>query len=288
MTAQSLFEYVQKVLHFAGTDDDTWAAIDAATRKVARAYAWIWLRRTKSITQIEDATSGTLMPANMIDVIDPIIDSDQYVYHRIDASQVQEGLTPSESKRYFFFDAGAISPLVEAQGVSIDKNTTALTFSPALPSGTYAGEFIRLQNFDGKDCGLYELASNTNLVRTYRGPKISNGYYLIRPSHCRRLSFADGDGERIAASTTVHYWVYPAPVLGPQDELPDHWEEVLRLAAAIEVTTETVDKRGLQAHSELKNEYERALGRARARDGQPPMSNIARDNRGYVRRFGWR
>lgn len=286
MTVQSIFQYLQDDINNRSEDEKIWRAINTAIRSVSKSYAWSWLRRSITVTNTEDATTGFLLPANMIDVIDPIDDGSGVVYQRVDASLVKN--LPTGYRKYWFFDDGRITPLAETEGVDINTDSTALTFSPSLPSGDHTGEFLRLTGRDGEDWGVHELASNTNLVSAYRGPRISGGYYVLRPSTAKRISFTDYTGDRVAAEETVHYWIYPDILLAPQQEIPDVWELPVRLMAGLELSTATYDKKSEEVRLSRLNQYKQELSDAQVADGRPPMVDLPQDNTGHRINMGWR
>jgi len=291
-TAQSVLVYLQDCLHEWDKDseDKIYRAINTSARSIARYHSWTWLRRTVAITQGEDATQGHLMPANMIGVIGPIVDSNGYIYQQIDPTL--NLMPPSPCGRYWMFDPAPETPILDSTAVSINNNSKALSFSPALAPATYTGdydgEFIALTDSDGNDMGLHEMASASALENTYWGPRINGGHYTIRPSTCRRLSFLNEDAERIAVVATVNYWVYPEPLVARHISFPDHWENALKLGAWLEVKLDTVDQKGETIRIARGKEYDIELAMAKQMDGNAPTSAIKRDIAGNVRRFGWR
>tara|TARA_R110000765_G_scaffold338239_3_gene428541 strand:- start:224 stop:1090 length:867 start_codon:yes stop_codon:yes gene_type:complete len=286
MTVQSIFQYLQDDINNNAEDAKIWRAINSSVRTMCKSYAWSWLRRIKTVTITEDTTQGILMPANMVDVIDPIDDGQGTVFQRVDAALVKN--LPTPYRKYFYFDSGGITSLATTDGVSINTDSTALTFDPALPAGDHTGEFIRLTGADGEDWGVHELASNSALVNAYRGKRISGGYYVLRPTTTKRISFTDHTGDRIAASTPVHYWIYPDVLLAPQQELPDIWEQPLKILSAIELTTVTYDKKAEGVRLSMINQYKQEFADAQVADGRPPMVDTPIDNAGRRRNMGWR
>lgn len=287
MTVKSLIDYLSRNVNTGTGNEFLFPAINSAIRQIAFSHAWSWLRRTIAVTTTATDTAGFLMPSNMINVMDPIIDASHISYQRIDPANALD--VPSPHIKYFSFDPAATTPLiVNTVGVSIDKNTTALTFSPALAVTSNAGEFIQLIGNDGEDWGIHELASDTDLVNTYKGGRINDGYYSIRPSITKRLSFTDYTGVRIAATPTVQYWVFPEPILAPEQELPDIWEEPLKFKAATELQTETWDKKGEFTHRSMEERYMEALSTAIHRDPAPPLQRLPMGNDGRVLSMGWR
>ena len=286
MTAQTILQFLQDDMNDSAQDDKIWRAINTSICRITRTYPWSWLRRNITVTTADAATQGFLMPADMVDVIDPLDDGNGIVYKRLDAAQASE--PPTGWRQWYYFDAGIVTPLAQTEGVSIDKHTTALTFSPALGTTDYTGEFIRLTGNDGMDFGIHKMASNTDLVSTYMGDRINGGYYVIRPSTAKRLSFTDYTRARIAVSTTVNYWVYPQVLITPEQELPDIWEVPLRELASIELTTVTYDKKREDIRIARNNEYKAELAEAQVADGKAPMVDLPLDNTGQVRSMGWR
>lgn len=293
MTGQDLYTYAENMLHWSFGERIIWLAIEAAVRRTCRAHPWTWLKRQVSITQADTATSGYLMPANMIDVIGPLVDSDDYVYTLIDRALLDA--LPSDQCRYYYFDARGVDPIVSGIGLSInpgDEGTKAISFSPALNpasyTGSYDGEWITMMDQNGNSFGTHEMASATALENTYYGDRISGGRYEVRPSFMRRLLMCDGDGDAVAATIPVNYWVYPYPIVYGNSTFPDHMEPAIRIAMEIEVTTETADKKGLGVRLALEKRFKEALSESLSSDGLPQMQDIPRDNRNYIRRMGWR
>ena len=287
MTAQTIIKYLQNTINSDADDPKVWDAINAAVRTIARYHAWSSLRRTVDVTATDSDTEGSLMPANMINVIDPLMDENGWPYERLDASLV--GNPPSHYKQYFYFDAAATTPLVtRTRSVAIDNRSTALTFDPVLTISDPTGEFIRIVGNDGTDWGLYEMATAGTLVNTYNGERINGGFYSIRPAMTKRISFTDYAGARLAATPTVHYWIYPDPTLAPEQELPDVWEEALKMKAILELTTETFSKKTENVRLSRIGQYKVALSEAKASDPLPPMQDLPRDNTGSIRTIGWR
>jgi len=286
MTAQTILRFLQDDMSNAAQDDKIWRAINTSIRRIVRTYPWSWLRRNITATTTDAATQGFLMPADMVDVIDPLDDGDGVVYKRLDAAQASE--SPTDWRQWYYFDAGIITPLAETSGVSIDKHTKALTFSPVLGATDYTGEFIRLTGRDGEDYGTHKMASNSALVSTYMGERISGGFYVIRPSTVKRISFTDYTKARIAVSASINYWVYPQVLIAPEQELPDIWEVPVRELASIELTTRTYDKKQENVRLARMNQYEVELAKAQTQDGKAPMVDLPRDLTGQVRSMGWR
>ena len=286
MTVQDILQYLQDDINSSASDEQIWRSINSSIRKIAKSYAWSWLRRIKTVTTTDDATQGILMPANMVNVIDPVTDSNKTVYERTDASLIHH--LPTPYRQYFYLDAAGVTPLAATSGVSIDKDTTALTFDPVLGATDYTGEFIRLTGADGEDWGVHEMASNTDLVNAYRGKRISDGYYILRPSTCKRISFVDYTGSRIGVSLPVHYWIYPDVLLATWQELPDVWEQPLKLLAGLELTTVTYDKKSEAIRLSRMNQYKQELSDAQGADGKPAMIDQPLDNTGRIRSMGWR
>jgi hypothetical protein len=286
MTAQNILEFLQDDMNNAAEDDKIWRAINTSVRRIVRTYPWSWLRRNITVTTSDDATQGFLMPADMVDVIDPLDDGNGIVYERIDAAQRTS--LPTEYKQYYFFDAGILIPLVQAEGVNVNKYDTALSFNPALPAGDYTGEFIRLTQANGQDAGVHKMASNVALELPYMGDRINGGAFIIRPSTAKRISFTDYTNARIGVETSVNYWVYPEILIAPEQEIPDVWEIPLRELAAIELTTRTYDKKAEDVRLSRINQYKMELAEAQTADGKAPMVDLPRDNTGQIRSMGWR
>ena len=286
MTAQTIFQYLEDDMSNSGQSEKIWRAINSSIKTICKDYAWSWLRRTKTVTTTDDATAGILMPANMVDVIDPIDNGEGVVYQRLDAALVNN--PPTLYRQYFYFDAGGTTALADTTGVSIDIDTTALTFDPAHGIADCTGEFIRLTGADGEDRGVHEMASNTDLVNAYRGERINGGYYVIRPTTAKRISFTDCSGDRVGVSVPVHYWIYPDVLLAPQQELPDIWEQPLKILASTELMTRTYDKKSEGVRIAMIDEYRQELAAAQVADGRPPMIDIPLDNTGQQRCMGWR
>jgi len=286
MTVQTIFQYLQDDMNTTSQDDKIWRAINSSIRTMARTYPWSWLRRTITTTTTDGASEGFLMPANMVDVIDPIDDGNGIVYQRVDAAMMKN--LPTDYRTFYFFDNAQTAPLAATSGVSIDTDSTALTFDPALPAGDHTGEYIRLTGMDGEDWGVHELASNTDLVSAYRGKRINGGYYVLRPSTAKRLSFTDYTGSRIAASLSVYYWIYPDILLASWQEIPDVWEQPLKLLASTELMTRTYDKKQEDVRLARISQYKQELAEAQVADGRPPMIDIPIDNAGARRNMGWR
>ena len=293
MTGQDLYTYAEHMLHWSFDKKIIWLAIESAVRRTCKAHPWNWLRRQVSVTATSTGTTGHLMPADMIDVIGPLADADEYVYTLIDRALLKT--LPSDQCRYYYFDATGITPIASGTGIAIspgDVGTKVISFSPALApasyTGTYDGEFITIMDSDGNSLGTHEMASASALENAYKGERLSKGKYVIRPQGMKRLSFCDGEGDPVAAVTPVNYWVYPYPVLYPDSIFPDHMEMAIRIAMEIEVTTETADKKGLGVRLALENRFKLALSESIASDGTPQIQDIPRDNRNKIRRMGWR
>ena len=100
MTVQSIFQYLQDDINNNAEDAKIWRAINSSVRTMCKSYAWSWLRRIKTVTITEDTTQGILMPANMVDVIDPIDDGQGTVFQRVDAALVKN--LPTPYRKYFY------------------------------------------------------------------------------------------------------------------------------------------------------------------------------------------
>lgn len=292
-TAQDVLIFVQDSLHLydEATTDKIWRALHQQFYAMARTNPWSWLRRTKTLTAQTDPTEGVLMPADMIDVIGPIYDAENDVhYFLIDPAQAQYPVSARQC-HYYFDDAG-VTPLAQQKGISINADATAFSLSPGVAG--IAGEYIQI----GASPGYYLISSATALdvdsnntgvlADAYRGPREKNSYHVIRPPSTRRLSFIDTTATNLVPACTVHYWALPLPLTKPQHFFPDHWLLPLQLGAWIQCMTDTTDGKGEPVRLSRQQEYVRALAEAKARDGQPAMTHVQRDNRGYVRRMGWR
>jgi hypothetical protein len=302
LTAQEVIQYVTDTLHM--NDDETirrvYAAMQDACTDIARTFPWQWLRAKKTVTIASNPTQGALLPANLIDVIDPLKDSNGYIYTRIDPALVANPpspqqdnvylstyprmyLSPANAQRYFAFDVGQETPLSEGTGASIDKDSATISYT-STPTASCSGEFIQF----GENPGVFEMTNVTTLKSTYRGPRIKDSRYTIRPALTRRIAFYDAIGNRLAVSLDVNYWGYPAPVFAPDFLMPDHWCTIMKMGTWIQLMTDTVDRQGHSVRAARMKEYEKALAEAKQMDGKPTMQNIQRDNIGRVRRMGWR
>jgi hypothetical protein len=286
MTAQTILEFLQDDMNNAAEDAKIWRAINSSVRRITRTFPWSWLRRNITVTTADDATQGFLMPADMVDVIDPLNNGEHIVYKRLDAAQAKN--PPTDWSHYYYFDGGIITPLVQQEGVSIDKHTKGLSFNPALGATDYTGEFIRLTLSTGADAGIHKMASNSELENVYMGDRINGGYYVIRPSTAKRISFTDYTHERIGVEIPVNYWVYPEILIAPEQEIPDVWEIPLRSLASIELTTVTYDKKAESTRLSRIQEYKMELAEAQTADGKAPMTAHPLDNTGQPVSLGWR
>ncbi|MBU0677126.1 MAG: hypothetical protein KJ626_03340, partial [Verrucomicrobia bacterium] len=146
------------------------------------------------------------------------------------------------------------------------------------------GEYVKF----GSEPGAYLLTAEKSIApAAYRGPRIDNDWIQVRPPSTRRISLTDGLGDRIGATATVHYWVYPEPLYMEWQETPDYLFDPLKLLACIQLIGFTADKKsGLAAT--LSSQYIEALSLAKLRNPKAPMQDTPRDRTGAVRTFGRR
>ena len=265
-------------------DDDptkqaAFRALRSAIRKVAGAHPWQHLRRSQSVAATEDDTAGALLRPDIVNVIDPLYDGNDNIYIR--TSERDNNL--HTDCYWWAFDDVAITPVKQvATGCTISEGATTFTFAAWLAS--YIGEYVQF----GAEPGYYYLSDTKEISTTYWGPRIGNGAITIRPETCRRLSLYDGNMDRLDATVTVHFWIYPAPIYHDWQTVPDHWVELLKYAILAETKGHTVDKKLLGAARAIRDQYDTELSEAIIQDPAPPPMQVPRDNRGKVRTFGRR
>jgi len=264
-------------------DNDTKERVAKAVRtahyNIMRAAPWDFARRTKSITTTEDDTEGTLMPSDMVAVIDPIKDSNDYLYFRTDPNR----MPINGNQRYWNFDAGEVTPLLSKKGVTINQDASTFTLATGWTTAMI-GEYVKF----GKEQGAYLLTAEKSIsTAAYRGPRLDNEWIQVRPPSTRRISLTDGQGDRLGATVIVNYWAYPEPLYMEWQEVPDYIFEPLKFLACMELIGFTADKKtGL--YDKLSDRYVEALSLAKVRNPTAPMQNTPRDRTGAVRTFGRR
>ena len=254
-------------------------AIQRAWYKIIRRHAWQFCRRTFSIAATTADTAGMLLPGDMVNILGPIQDTSDVMYMETAPNILPQG----DGNYWYYLDNVAVNPLLE-QRTTLSINEGATTFTLAGWDASYIGEYIKF----GSEPGIYLLSGTKTISQAYWGPKISGGTVIVRPNTTRRLSFIDGDGDRVAVTATAHYWAFPAPLYHEWQTFPDHLTEPLKWATVAEVKGYTIDKKRGLAMRDYGPEFDRELFLAIASDPAPPIVEIRRDNRGLRRTLGRR
>ena len=162
---------------------------------------WQLLRRSVSVACV--ATTGTLLPADLIGIMS-VIDADG---NEVDPSEQQTRKFRGREKKSWHFVQSEISPLYDGKSLTVEQDAASITVSPAI-SSAFIGEYAHLNS----EPGFYKLASVSTITPAYRGPRIQGGTITIRPSTCRKLAVVDEDGDDSTEIVTVHYWAFPEPL----------------------------------------------------------------------------
>lgn len=207
--------------------------------------SWEKCRRTKSLSFVGNPL---WLPANMAG-IDGIRDSDGNEYAFREAGQLSD---LDDAKRRAYVSSVCQDPLVSQRGVSVDKDGTALTFSPVL-SDDYTGEWI---TFAGQ-LGAYLLDGAATLDERWRGDNLDTVRFQIRPEGQKQLQLIDESGDELTADVTLDYWAFPTPLLDENQIILLPSTRALYVAALIRL-------KGLEQMDEMvadryRGEYENAM-----------------------------
>jgi len=254
-------------------------SVQRAWYRLIRKHPWQFCRRSVAITGTEDGAQGSILPANMVHIIDPVYDSDGVRYYPKDTA----GNPNTVNSRWYSLDATAVTPLVEENNVlAIEEGATA--YAGGTWAAAYIGEYVTF----GDQPGAYLLTDTRTISEKYWGPRIAGGAIIIRPRGTMRLSLIDGDGSRLGDAVTVHYWAYPAPLYHEWQDIPEHLEQALQWATVMESKGFTIDQKKGLVNTVYDKMFTGALDEAIAADPAPHRTFTPVDNRGLIRTMGRR
>lgn len=261
-----IFRDVQRAQRLAdfGFKEDLGVAALLSAAELSRACDWIDLREELTLTY---AGTPLALPGDCIGVV-AVLDSDGNAVRR--AENYTAGMDADEN---FYALSRGNAPVASGKGISIDKGSD--TISGVTLGSTLDGEWIEIADQPG--CYEIDDSATGKLVEPYWGPKITNGYYSVRPRDTRFIEFGE-DGVY-----TVVMWHSERPLY------EDHQRTVLPARAfqlGIIIHVLGFHEKQAKEADAYRAEYRAALAEAVSRNPRyaPPAGAVA--NGGYPIRFG--
>lgn len=217
---------------------------------VCQMLDWHQLRRNVTITFASTDSAGKILPSDLAGIIAVVDTTDGSKYHPI----AEHNYKQLDGRRHWYYSSDAVTPLFFQKGVSVDSGSATLTFSPALGSNP-TGEYIRL----GAHPGIYKMTAAATITPKWKGDKLTDERFQIRPESTRKLCITDADGDFQADAVKVYYWVLPEPLYVDEQApvVPD--AKCIEIHALASFMRDHEKKRG---HSEsLMQEFDDGQGR---------------------------
>ena len=261
-----IFRDIQRAQRLSdfGFKEDLGVSALLAAAELSRACDWIDLREKLTITY---AGTPVALPGDCVGVIS-VLDTDGKAIRR--AENYTAGMDEDEN---FYALSKGNAPVASGKGLNIDKGSD--TFSGITLGGDLDGEWLEISDQPG--CYQIKDATTGKLVEPYFGPKVTGGYYSVRPKDTRFIEFGE-DG-----TYSVVIWHEERPLY------EDHQRTVLparafQLAIIIHVLG-FHEKQAKEAEA-YRMEYRAALSEAIARNPRyaPPAGAVT--NGGHAIRFG--
>ena len=263
-----IFRDIQRAQRLSdfGFREDLGTAALLAAGELSRICDWIDLREELSI--VYDGTNAVMLPSDVVGVL-AVLDADGALLRR--AENYTVGM--EEDENFYALKKGT-APLISGKGINIEQGASVFTGTAAL-SATHDDEWIEI----GDQPGCYKIATGTSktLSDPYWGPKITDGYYAIRPRDTRFIEFGEAGTYRVVV------WHAERPLY------QDHQRTVLparpfQLSIIIHVLGFHEKQKG-EADA-YRAEYRQALADAMNQNPRftPPAGAVV--NRGYAVRFG--
>jgi hypothetical protein len=174
---------------------DISVSIRLAADELSRMTDWAGLRST--MTAVFDGTTPIQLPSHMAGIV-CVMDIDGVV---VPQKEVYGEKDYGES--FYAFTNTELAPLVYAKGFDIEEGADRFTLSGGLvidPEIAVDGEFIQF----GAEPGFYKItideSDNYTIYPRYFGPKITDGWAVIRPQDTKQITFGT------AGTYTITYW----------------------------------------------------------------------------------
>ena len=262
-----IFRDIQRAQRLSdfGFREDLGNAALLAAGELSRACDWVDLR--EELTIVYDGTNAVILPADVVGVL-AVIDSDNALVRR--AENYTVGMEDDEN---FYALKKGTAPILSGKGINIDKGSVQI--SGITLKSTHDDEWIEF----GDQPGCYKISAGSTgtLSEPYWGPKISGGYYAVRPRDTRFIEFGEAGTYRVVV------WHAERPLY------EDHQRTVLparpfQLAIIVHVLGFHEKQKG-EADA-YRAEYRQALSDAMNQNPRftPPAGAVV--NRGYAIRFG--
>lgn len=263
-----IFRDIQRAQRLSdfGFREDLGNAALLAAGELSLLCDWVDLR--EELTIVYDGANAVMLPSDSVGVL-AVLDSDNAMVRR--AENYTVGMETDEN---FYALKKGTAPLISGNGINIDKGATVFTGTATLTS-THDDEWIEI----GDQPGCHKISDGVagTLAEPYWGPKISGGYYAVRPRDTRFIEFGEAGTYRVVV------WHAERPLY------EDHQRTVLparpfQLAIIIHVLGFHEKQKG-EADA-YRAEYRQALSDAMNQNPRyaPPAGAVV--NRGYSVRFG--
>ena len=233
---------------------------------------WQPLRQTISLTFTGLETNGQYLPSDLINVSAVIDKTNEIVYW---ATEETNRYT-LDGRYHWFTPSVSTTPLYEHNtGMSIEQS--ASTFSDSRLGTDAVGEYVQLDT----EPGFYKITAANTLGTTYWGPKLNDKGCVVRPRSTRKMVLVDTAGALSAATVSVYYWAYPAP-------LYMDWQRPLLDGTLLETAMKADIARDMMWNPALAATFnvEEALTRALNENPKFLMPMVARAQNGTRLYFG--
>lgn len=262
-----IFRDIQRAQRLSdfGFREDLGNAALLASGELSRVCDWVDLR--EELTIVYDGANAVMLPADVVGVL-AVLDSENALVRR--AENYTVGMEDDEN---FYALKKCSAPILSGKGVNIDKGSDRI--SGITLTSTHDDEWIEFGDQPG--CYKISVGSTGTLSEPYWGPKISGGYYTVRPRDTRFIEFGEAGTYRVVV------WHEERPLY------EDHQRTVLparpfQLAIIVHVLGFHEKQKG-EADA-YRAEYRQALSDAMNQNPRytPPAGAVV--NRGYAIRFG--
>jgi len=262
-----IFKDIQRAQRLSdfGFREDLGTAALLAAGELSKVCDWMDLR--EEISVVYDGTNAVMLPSDTVGVL-AVLDEDDVLLRR--AENYTSGMGDDEN--FYALKKGS-APLVSGKGLNIDKGS--VTIAGLTLSATLDDEWIEI----GDQPGCYQISDGATgaLSEAYWGPKITNGYYNVRPKDTKFIEFGE------AGTYTVVLWHAERPLY------EDHQRTVLPARAfqlSIIIHVLGFHEKQKSEADAYRQEYRIALSEAMNRNPRytPPAGAVTTN--GYSVRFG--
>ena len=244
-------------------------ALNHAYMEIAGMASWEGMRRTIKLSD------GDWIPANLTG-IDAAYNDAGALFEQRDKSAIKTMQAQDRVPRFFYQNVRQ-SPLAVGDDLTVTNGKTVISFLDKPPEAQ-AGEFIVI----GDTSGMWELASDTDLVDKFSGPTGTVSYQL-GPVGQKQIGIVDASGNPVSGELTIDCWMYPLPIFGASDVVLLPQTEALMLKTLRRYYK--ITKKDLPRGMSLNDEYERAIEECKAQNPRYNAPSMTTGLRGE--KLGW-